>query len=106
MTDGLCLYGDLNEVACDKCAERDRACEKREDGSVGCKRCQYSKLGCSLINRKKKSTRTPKTPKTPKQDSVQELDGEMLVVGVKDRAKESFDKSFFLIGSVGGILIF
>src|ERR1700678_1807807 len=81
MTDGLCLYGDLNEVACDKCAERDRACEKREGGSVGCKRCQYSKLGCSLINRKKKSTRTPKTPKTPKQDSVQELDGEMLVVG-------------------------
>src|ERR1700678_1513697 len=81
MTDGLCLYGDLNEVACDKCAERDRACEKREDGSVGCKRCQYSKLGCSLINRKKKSTRTPQTPKTPKQDSAQELDGEMLVVG-------------------------
>src|SRR6202522_2741679 len=81
MTDGLCLYGDLNEVACDKCAERDRACEKREDGSVGCKRCQYSKLGCSLINRKKKNTRTPKTPKTPKQDSAQELDGEMLVVG-------------------------
>src|ERR1700678_2582980 len=78
MTDGLCLYGDLNEVACDKCAERDRACEKREDGSVGCKRCQYSKLGCSLINRKKKTTRTPKTPK---QHSAQELDGEMLVVG-------------------------
>src|SRR6202522_1391337 len=78
MTDGLCLYGDLNEVACDKCAERDRACEKREDGSVGCKRCQYSKLGCSLINRKKKNTRTPKTPK---QDAARELDGEMLVVG-------------------------
>src|ERR1700678_2357912 len=78
MTDGLCLYGDLNEVVCDKCAERDRACEKREDGSVGCKRCQYSKLGCSLINRKKKNTRTLKTPK---QDSARELDGEMLVVG-------------------------
>src|SRR6202522_572340 len=79
MTDGLCLYGDWNEVACDKCAERDRACEKREDGSVGCKRCQYSKLGCSLINRKKKNTRTPKTPK---QDAAREMDsGEMLVVG-------------------------
>src|ERR1700678_1104287 len=78
MTDGLCLYGDLNEVACDKCAERDRACKKREDGSVGGKRCQYSKLGCSLINRKKKNTRTPKTPK---QDAARELDGEMLVVG-------------------------
>src|ERR1700678_472431 len=78
MTDGLCLYGDLNEVACDKCAERDRACKKREDGSVGCKRCQYSKLGWSLINRKKKNTRTPKTPK---QDSAREMDGEMLVVG-------------------------
>src|SRR6202522_76071 len=78
MTDGLCLYGDLNDVSCNKCAERDRACEKREDGSVGCKQCQYSKLGCSLINRKKKSTRTPKTPK---QDSAWEMDGEMLVVG-------------------------
>src|ERR1700678_1858687 len=74
MTDGLCLYGDLNEVACDKCAEQDRACEKREDGSVGCKRCQYSKLGCSLINRKKKNTRNPKTPK---QDAARELDGEI-----------------------------
>ena len=65
-------------MACDKCAERDRACEKREDGSVGCKRCQYSKLGCSLINRKKKNTNTPKTPK---QESAREMDGEMLVVG-------------------------
>src|SRR6202522_1773702 len=81
MTDGLCLYGDWNEVACDKCAERDRACEKREDGSVGCKRCQYSKLGCSLINRKKKNTRTLNTLNTPKQDLARELDGEMLVVG-------------------------
>src|ERR1700678_37563 len=78
MTDGLCLYGDLNEVACDKCAERDRACEKREDGSAGCKRCQYSKLGCSLINRKKRNT---KTPKTPKEDSAREMDpGEMVLV--------------------------
>src|ERR1700678_1392566 len=77
MTDGLCLYGDWNDVSCSKCAERDRACEKREDGLVGCKRCQYSKLGCSLINRKKKNTRTPKTPK---QDSAREMDGEMLVV--------------------------
>ena len=29
----------------------------------------------------------------------------MFVIGVKDRVKEIFDKSF-LIGSVGGILIF
>src|SRR6202522_1115540 len=78
MTDGLCLYGDLNEVACDKCAKQKTAYEMREDGSVGGKRCQYSKLGCSLINRKKKNTRTPKTPK---QDAARELDGEMLVVG-------------------------
>src|ERR1700678_1711288 len=43
------------------------------------KTSQYSKLGCSLINRKKKNTRTPKTPK---QDSAREMDsGEMVVVG-------------------------
>src|SRR5271168_4277650 len=52
----------------------------REEGRrFGCKQCQYSNLGCSLINRKKKNTRMLKTPK---QDSAWEMDsGEMLVVG-------------------------
>ena len=67
----------MNDVSCDKCAERDRACEKREDGLAGCKRCQYSKLGCSLINQKKKNT---KPLKTPKQDLARKMDQEEVVL--------------------------
>ena len=67
----------LNEVACDKCVQRRHQCLKRSDGNRGCEKCHSSKLGCSLIGRKKvkKSKESPAPvpvdePTTPKRKST------------------------------------
>jgi hypothetical protein len=77
----------VNDTPCDKCVERGKECEKRDDGLIGCSRCQISKLGCSLINRKKKNVpKTPKKSNEPKKQRDRSMDpDEIVLVGEMPR---------------------